>query len=81
VAILFGDSMVICDKDRLEWEGNEYLVRLYPSARGRIQVEVDLIEGGATIGIFARDYADNNPDSIHGATWSCIHEIIEICRS
>ena len=78
MSLLFCDPMTICDKDRISWDDSEYLVRLYPAAHSRIQVEVDLIEGGATIGIFSRVYADNDADRIHEAVFDCIQEISEI---
>jgi len=72
--------MQIQDKDLIEFDGSEYRVRLYPSARNRIQVEVDLIEGGCTIGIFSRAYADNDPERIEEATFDCIQDIVELCK-
>jgi len=72
--------MMICDKDLIEFDGSEYRVRLYPAARNRIQVEVDLIEGGCTIGIFSRAYADNDEDSIEEAVIDCLGDIRELCK-
>ena len=73
-------QMQISDGDVIEFDGSEYKVRLYPSARNRIQVEVDLIEGGCTIGIFSRAYADNDEDSIEEAVIDCISEVQELCK-
>jgi len=72
--------MQIQDKDLIEFDGSEHQIRLYPAARNRIQVEVDLIEGGCTIGIFSRAYADNDDDSIEEATFDCIGDIQELCK-
>lgn len=76
----FVSPMQIQDKDEIEFDGSEYRVRLYPAARNRIQVEVDLIEGGCTIGIFSRAYADNNADSIEEAVIDCFGDIQELCK-
>lgn len=74
------DPMTISDGDVIEWDGSDYKVRLYPSARNRIQVEVDLIEGGCTVGIFSRAYADNEADSIEEAVIDCLGDIQELCK-
>jgi hypothetical protein len=77
---IFCDPMVICDKDRISWDDNEYLVRLYPGAL-HIRVEVDLIEDGAECGIFSRTYVPHDTDDgIHEAVWDSIHEIQDILR-
>lgn len=76
----FVSPMHICDKDEIEFDSSEYRVRLYPAARNRIQVEVDLIEGGCTIGIFSRAYADNDEDSIEEAVIDCLGDIQELCK-
>jgi hypothetical protein len=70
---MFSADSKILDGEVFDWDGDRFLVRLYPSEAGQIEVRVTMLDdtGASTFTYWVKRC---RPDELNECVWDCINE-------